>query len=142
VLGAWGENSLFFEPIGRRQGTVRVHVQSKDNAPVPSFRLRIESEGPPHALTVVRLLVEEEEDASDGSEADELVYQAVATLPPVPATKVATGKPGVAPKAVAGAISKSEKTVKRALDRLLDAGRVCVTGQTVRQGKLYVVKMP
>jgi Bifunctional DNA primase/polymerase, N-terminal/AAA domain len=33
VLGAWGECSLFLEPIGRKQGAVRVEVQSKDAAP-------------------------------------------------------------------------------------------------------------
>jgi hypothetical protein len=135
VLGAWGENSLFFEPIGRKQGTVRVEVQSKDGAPVPGFRLRLESEGPRHAPTVVRLVVEE--DAADGSEADEAVFQAVATLPPALA---AEGAPGVGPGAIAAAVKKSEKTVKRSLDRLLDAGRVVVTGRTVRLGKLYAVK--
>lgn len=46
VLGAWGECSLFFEPIGRKQGAVRVEVQTKDGAPVPAFRLAIHAEGP------------------------------------------------------------------------------------------------
>src|SRR4030095_13324755 len=44
ALGAGAENSLFFEPIGRKQGLVRVEVQSKDGAPVPPFRLAITTE--------------------------------------------------------------------------------------------------
>jgi RecA-family ATPase len=37
-LGAWGENSLFFEPVGRRQGgPVKVEVQTKDGPGVPAF---------------------------------------------------------------------------------------------------------
>jgi hypothetical protein len=75
VLGAWGENSLFFEPVGRKQGHVRVEVQSKDSAPVPGFRLKVESEGPTHAPTLVRLVVEEE--PQDRSGVDEVIYQAV-----------------------------------------------------------------
>jgi hypothetical protein len=59
VLGAWGENSLFFEPIGRKQGAVRVEVQSKDGAPAAGFRLTLEAEGPAHAPTLIRLIAEE-----------------------------------------------------------------------------------
>ena len=52
----------------------------------------------------------------------------------------ADGGPGVAPATIASALKKSEKTIKRSLDRLLDADRVVVTGRTVRQGRLYAVK--
>src|SRR5262249_45598369 len=41
VLGAWAENSLFFEPVGRKQGLVKVEVQTKDGPPQPPFRLVI-----------------------------------------------------------------------------------------------------
>lgn len=46
-LGAWGENSLFFAPIGKKAGQVKIEVQGKDLPPAPAFRLIIESEGPP-----------------------------------------------------------------------------------------------
>jgi hypothetical protein len=82
----------------------------------------------------VRLILEEE--PSDASEIDETVAQAVATLP---VSIAAHGTPGVAPGTIADTLKKSDKTIKRALDRLLDAGRVVVTGRTVRQGKLYKV---
>jgi hypothetical protein len=134
VLGAWAEQSLFFEPVGRTQGVVKVNVQSKDGAPVSPFSLKIESEGPRHAPTVIRLLAE---DVKDTSESDEAVHQAVATLEASPA---AHGSPGVAPARIALALKRSEKTIKRSLDRLLDADRVVVTGKTVKQGKLYAVK--
>lgn len=133
VLGAWGENSLFFEPIGRKQGAVRVEVQSKDGAPTPGFRLRLESEGPSHAPTLVRLIAEEEKADDD---ADELVYQAIATLPPVEAV---AGRPGVPVKAIIEATKKSDKTVRRALDNLLSVGRCLVTGTMSRKTKLYAV---
>jgi hypothetical protein len=100
VLGAWGENSLFFEPIGRKQGAVRVEVQSKDGAPVPGFTLTIESEGPKHAPTVVRLVATED---ADPHAADELIFQAVATLPKQAAVK---GEPGVSKQALIDATKR------------------------------------
>ncbi len=136
VLGAWGENSLFFEPIGRKAGAaVRVEVQSKDGAAVPAVRLRIESEGPPQAPTCVRLIAEDDE--ADGSETDEQVFQAVATLPPEPAH---TGTAGVTVVALAAAVKKSDKTVRGSLTRLCAAERCLETGKTSKQAKLYGVK--
>ena len=44
----WGECSMFFEPVGRTQGAVRVVVQTKDGPPAPPFLLRFVSEGPDH----------------------------------------------------------------------------------------------
>jgi hypothetical protein len=133
VLGAWGENSLFFEPIGRKAGAVRVEVQSKDGAPVPPFRLRLEAEGPAHAPTLVRLVAED--DAAD-SGIDDLVAQAVATLPPAPAV---SGQSGVTVKALAEALKKSDKTIREALKRLLSAGRCLEVGTASRGLKLYGV---
>ena len=133
ILGAWAENSLFFEPIGRKQGAVKVEVQSKDGAPVPGFRLRLETEGPAHNPTVVRLTVESDDHAS---EAEETVYQAVASLPP---TAALTGKPGVSIAAIIAATKKSDKTVRRALDALLATERCLVTGTMTKQAKLYAV---
>ncbi len=134
VLGAWGDNSLFFEPIGRKTGAVRVEVQSKDGAPVPAFRLRLESEGPAHAPILVRLFAED--DASE-SGVDDVVAVAVATLPTTPAV---TGRPGVTVKALAEGIKKSDKTVREALKRLMAAGRCLEVGTASRGLKLYGVE--
>jgi AAA domain len=133
VLGAWAENSLFFEPIGRKQGLVRVEVQSKDGAPVPPFRLAITTEGPRHAPTVVRITAEEDR---VGDESDELVFQAVATLPKETAL---AGQPGVSVTAVAMALKKSPKTIRRALKRLQDVERVVVIGQAAKGKDLFAV---
>jgi hypothetical protein len=136
VLGAWAEASLFFEPIGRKQGAVRVGVQTKDGAPVPSFRLVIEGEGPHHEPTSLKLTAEDDEQKSKDSEVDELVYQAIATLP---RTEALAGKPGVLLKDVIGAVKRSDKTVRRAVDRLTDAGRCLVTGNATKRAALYGV---
>jgi len=133
VLGAWGENSLFFEPIGRKQGAVRVEIQTKDGAPAPGFTLKIESEGPNHAPTLVRLVAQEDADPHD---ADELVFQAVATLPK---QEPVTGQPGVSFKAVKDALKRGDKTIRRALDRLCADERCLVTGTATKQAKLYGV---
>ena len=136
VLGAWGENSLFFEPIGRKQGAVRVEVQSKDGAPLPGFRLVFETEGPKHAPTLVRLKAEE--DRSD-EDADDVVLQAVATLPK---TEALAGKSGVAVQALVAALKRGDKTIRRALKRLGDGGRLEVVGQAAKGKDLYAVTTP
>jgi hypothetical protein len=133
VLGAWGENSLFFEPIGRKQGAVRVEVQSKDGAPVPGFTLTIESEGPSQTPTLVRLVAE---DAVDPHAEDDRVFHAVATLPKQPAVK---DDPGVSIKQLIDALKLSESTVRRALKHLLADHRCLVTGTMTKQAKLYGV---
>src|SRR4029453_16257039 len=46
VLGAWGENSLFFEPVGRSGGGVKLEIQVKDMPPSPPLKFVIEAEGP------------------------------------------------------------------------------------------------
>jgi AAA domain-containing protein len=133
VLGAWGENSLFFEPVGRKQGAVRIEVQTKDNAPVPGFTLTIESEGPPHAPDLVRLVAKEE---VDPHAADEVVFQAVAALPKQDAVK---GAPGVSLDALIAATKLGNSTVRRALKNLIDLDRCLVTGTMSKQAKLYGV---
>jgi AAA domain-containing protein/primase-like protein len=133
VLGAWGENSLFFEPVGRKQGAVRVEVQSKDGAPVPGFTLTIESEGSSHVPDLVRLVAKHDVDPND---VDEIVYQAVATLPKQDAV---LGAPGVPFKTIKDAVKKGDKTVRRSLDRLVASERCLVTGTMTKQAKLYAV---
>ena len=135
VLGAWAEQSLFFEPTSRKPGApVVVTVQSKDAAPVPGFTLRIESEGPAHTPTLYRLVAEDQKTADD---ADERVYQAVASLPALPAL---AGRPGVPIADIVTAVKRSDKTVRRSLGRLMDAERVLVTGQVSRRRDLYGVR--
>jgi hypothetical protein len=133
VLGAWGECSLFFEPVGRKQGAVRVEVQVKDGAPVPAFRLKLHAEGPSHAPTLVRLTVEDE---AESSSADDVLLQALATAPTVEAL---VGKPGVPIATLATLLKRSDKTIRRALKRLQDAHLVSVTGQASKQVALYAV---
>lgn len=133
VLGAWGENSLFFEPVGRKQGPVHVQVQSKDSAPVPGFTLTLESEGPAHAPSRIRLVATEE---VDPHAADEVVFQTVASGTTEPAYK---GDPGVSVQAAMKATKLSESTVRRALKNLLEVERCLVTGTTNKQAKLYGV---
>src|SRR5262249_9186802 len=134
VLGAWAENSLFFEPIGRKQGHVRVDVQMKDGGPVPPFMLKIEAEGPPHAPASVRLSADVE---PVRPEIDDLVFQAIATLPTVPAVK---DDPGVPVQAIAEALKKADKTIRRSIDRLEAADRILVSGYASRKKALYAVK--
>jgi hypothetical protein len=136
VLGAWGENSLFFEPVGRKQGPVHVQVQSKDSAPVPGFTLTLKSEGPAHAPTRIRLVATEE---VDPHAADEVVFQAVASGTKESAHK---GDPGVSVRAAMKATKLSESTVRRALSNLLEVERCLVTGTTNKQAKLYGVTPP
>jgi 5S rRNA maturation endonuclease (ribonuclease M5) len=136
VLGAWAENSLFFEPIGRKQGAVRVEAQTKDGAPIPPFRLVFESEGPRHAPTLVRLKAE---DDRSGEDVDDAVVHAVATLPKTEAIK---GSPGVSVQAIALALTKSDKTIRRSLKSLKDVERVVVTGKAAKGKELYGVPEP
>jgi hypothetical protein len=138
VLGAWAENSLFFEPVGRRGGEVTITVQNKDAAPVPSWALRIESEGPVHAPSLVRLHAEDLASTARSADAanDEAVYQAVATLPRREPVK-GQGAPGVPREDIERAMGKSSATVRRSLDRLQDAGRLLLTGKMSRGKKLY-----
>jgi hypothetical protein len=137
VLGAWAENSLFFEPIGRKQGAVKISVQCKDLPPSPDFTLRITFEGPAHDPVSVRLQVEEVAPAPAAAEVDELVYQAIATAPTVPAK---AGLAGVPVDSVATVVKKCDKTVRDSIRRLLDAERCLVVGFAAKQKKLYGVK--
>jgi hypothetical protein len=133
VLGAWGECSLFFEPVGRTQGAVRVAVQVKDGPPLPSFRLTLRADGPDHAPTRVTLSAEPEgEDAS----ADDVILQALAAAP---AADAITGRPGVPLATLVAVAKQSESTCRRALLRLVKAGTVEVVGHAAKGANLYGV---
>lgn len=132
VLGAWGECSIFFEPIGRKAGAVRVTVQCKDWAPLEPFRLVIQSTGPSATPETMTLLAETDR----GDDADERVIDAIATLPPV---SPLTGSPGVPKAALAESLKCSERTVQRSLTKLEGAGRISVTGYLSKKRPLYAV---
>jgi hypothetical protein len=136
VLGAWAENSVFLEPVGRKQGAVKVTIQCKDLPPAPEFTLRFTFEGPPHDPVSVRLVVDEITQAPGTAETDDLVFQAVATCP---AVAPVSGHPGVPLDALIAATKRSKATVRRALDRLIDARRVVLTGAMSNRTKLYGV---
>jgi hypothetical protein len=140
VLGAWAENSLYFEPVGRKGQGVTVTLQSKDAAPVAAWALRIEAEGPRHAPTEVRLHADYLASTASTADAatDEAIYEAVAALPPKAATK---GAPGVPREDVEQATGKSSATVRRGLDRLQDAGRILLTGTMSKGKKLYAISL-
>src|SRR5262249_47495889 len=95
--------------------------------------LTLESEGPAHAPTMVRLVAS---DQKTDSAIDDLVAQAVSTLPVV-APK--TGKPGVTVAAIVESLKKSDKTIREALKRLMAEERCLEVGTASRGLKLYGV---
>jgi hypothetical protein len=141
-LGAWGENSLFFEPIGKTEGTakrVKVVVQCKDGATVPAFALRLEAEGPAPAPTLLRLHAHDLSQASAADALKEQVFEAVQSLPPEEAK---SGHPGISRKAICQAVKKSSYPVRTAIQALVEEGRLIEIGKTSKQKKLYQVKAP
>jgi hypothetical protein len=138
-LGAWGECSLWFEPMGRKQGATRVEIQRKDGEPMPPFALRFESEGPAHAPTLVRLHVDEINIASKAEESKEKVFGALSSLTPVDVAVVKSGGAGVTVKQIAEFLKVDEKTVRRALDLLKDEKRCLDIGKMSKGKKLYTV---
>ena len=137
VLGAWAENSLFFEPIGRKQGAVRVEAQNKDGPPTPAFQLKIEAEGPMYAPTLLRLLAEDITDEKAAEKLKEAVFEAVATLPAIDPFE---GRPGVPLKAICEAVKKSDRPVRTALTALTDDERIVVAGKATKRRALYAVR--
>ena len=135
-LGAWGECSLWFEPLGRRQGVIRVAIQRKDGEPTPPFQLRFESEGPPAMPTLVRLHADELKTTSAAEEWKEKVFAALSTLPPV---ALPSGKAGVSVVQLAETLSCSDKTIRKALDLLIDEQRCLEIGKLSKGKKLYAV---
>ncbi len=72
-LGAWAEQSVYLEPVGRKGGGVSFEVQSKDAAPVPPLYLVIESEGPRHDPTLIRLKLVESDTTMKSPEQSDLI---------------------------------------------------------------------
>jgi hypothetical protein len=137
VLGAWGENSLFFEPIGRKQGAVRVHVQSKDRPPQAPFGLSITSEGPTEEPTLIRLVAADTPTGPPSEARTELVFQAVATLDKQVGV---AGKEGVSVSAIRKYLKlRSDKPARKGLEELEKEGRVSVADRTKHGAKLWAV---
>ena len=82
VLGAWAENSLFFEPIGRKQGAVKVEPQCKDLPPAPGSACGSTVKDRHTIRPLIRLYAEELSKGSAAEEWKERVYEAIATMPP------------------------------------------------------------
>jgi len=117
VLGAWGENSLFFEPVGRKSDAVKVDIQSKDLPPVEPFRLVFESEGPQHDPTFIRL------QAGDLTE-QKAVQQLTETLDALRAADQVPGtdgRLGATVDNVARILKKTASTTRRRLNQLKEA---------------------
>src|SRR5262249_39908811 len=119
VLGAWGENSLFFEPIGRTPGAVKIEVQSKDLPPVPAFRLLFEREGPRGGPSGGGSGAGARADTTAGAQNRQKVLQALQTLDRTPADE---GLGGVPVAAIARATKLSTKTVRGHLHALQEGG--------------------
>lgn len=135
-LGAWAENSLFFEPIGRTQGHVRVDVQTKDAPPAAAFQLKFESEGPPHDPDWVRLTAELIPDASGRTRTVDLVRQGLGAAPK---TEPSTGTDGVLVATLAASLKLSPRNTLNCLKDLEAAGEAACVGKGVRGAGLWAL---
>jgi hypothetical protein len=138
ALGAWAENSLFFEPIGKKHGAIKIEVQRKDGATVPAFGLRFEAEGPADDPTLIRLHAEDLSKASAADELKERVFGALGGN--LPRDEAVNGLPGVSIATLAAAVTRSHAPVRTAVSALVDEGRCVLVGLASKQKKLYAVK--
>ncbi|MDA2911568.1 AAA family ATPase [Nitrospiraceae bacterium AH_259_D15_M11_P09] len=136
VLGAWGENSLFFEPLGRKQGPVRVEIQSKDSPPQPAFQLTIRSEEEPGESPRIVLVAEDVSFETAAEKLKEQVFEAVASLAK---TEAQEGEPGILREDICKAVKRSDRPVRTALNGLQNEHRIKVVGKATRQRLLYDV---
>jgi hypothetical protein len=142
VLGAWGENSLFFEPLGRdARAVVKLDVQVKDAPPTAPLRLVIDSDGPTHDPTELRVRAVELAEAGTGTKNRESLLAALRTLTPVPADDL-LGAHGLPVDTLAKAVGLSEKTVKAHLKLLQGDQAARIVGHVLRQGSRGVTKAP
>lgn len=137
VLGAWAENSLFFEPQGRKQGAaVKVDIQMKDGAPEPAFILKMTAQGPRHAPTSMVLTAEE---ISEKAPAEEFRDQVIAALDDLPKTEAKVGQPGVSIPSLMAALKRSETTIRRTIKDLIKKGVVDVVGTIGKKADVYAL---
>jgi hypothetical protein len=129
VLGAWAENSIFFEPTSRKSGApAAIDIQLKDGAPLPRFQMRIVEEG-----TAVRLVMDEV--GGERTDATERVFEALATLGPCDEPR--DGHPGASVASLVTRLKCSEVTIRRALKALKDDGRANVVGHAAKGKALW-----
>lgn len=123
VLGAWTEQAVYLEPIGRKGGGTSFDVQQKDGAAGSTMRLTWESEGPPHDPTWVRLVLSEMKAEQRAIEQlAERVLQLVQTLPHEPAKDGAGVSVGAIVEALKGTGGGSPARVRAALRFLVEKG--------------------
>lgn len=139
-LSAWAENSLFFEPIGKKAGQVKLEIQGKDAPPSSAFRLLIESDGPMEDPDAIRLRVEELKTTSPGEEWKERVYEALMTLSPDESLSPKEGRAGISVKQLMDALRCSDKTIRNAIELLKEQDRCLEIGTLSKGAKLYEVK--
>lgn len=138
VLSAWGEDSIFFEPIGRNQTGSRLTLQRKDSGASGQYTLTIQPEGPVEEPTIIRLQADEVSTEPAAEQLKERVCEAIGTLP---VTQPLEGKPGVTLKAVQGALKrKSSKPIREALRALEQEKRICKVGRGEHNADLWIVQ--
>ncbi len=139
VLGAWGEQSVFLEPVGRKGAGVSFDVQAKDAAAGTTLRLRWESEGPAHDPRWVRLHLDDPKpDQAPGEKYADQVEALLATLPAEPSPYGA----GVTVKALAEAIRKSDRVVRNTLAFLIKNGRCAANPSPANKLRRYFCAAP
>jgi len=138
VLGAWTEQAVYLEPIGRKGGGTSFDVQQKDGAAGSTLRLSWESEGPAHDPVWVRLKLDEIKPQQAAAEAlAEQVLQLLQTLPAEPSPYGAGVSIPTLVAALKGAKGSSESGVKRALKILVDKGLCEPNASRGTKGRRY-----
>ncbi|WP_413935150.1 AAA family ATPase [Nitrospira sp. BLG_1] len=138
VLGAWGEDSLFFEPISRNQAGARLSLQRKDSGATGQYTMTIESEGPAHEPTSIRLRVDDVSAEPAAEQLKERVYEAITTLP---TTEPLQGKAGVTLKSIQQHLKrKSDKPIREALRALHAEEQITKVGQGEHNADLWAVQ--
>lgn len=121
VLGAWAEQSVYLEPIGRKGKGVSFTIQSKDLPPGGPMAFKVESEGPRHDPIRIFLTVEDQEIEQGTKERNpDKVLKALETVKHTPSPDGA----GATLDALAEETKLSKDATKRALVALRREGLV------------------
>ena len=137
VLSAWGEDSLFFEPISRNMPGARLSLQRKDSGATARYTLSIESEGPEHAPTMIRLRADEVSVEPAAEHLKEQIYSAITTLP---TTEPLQGNAGVSLKTIQARLNRrSAKPIREALHALHTEERITKVGRGEHNADLWAV---
>ena len=139
VLGAWTEQAVYLEPIGRKGGGTSFDVQQKDGAAGSTLRLSWESEGPAHDPVWVRLKLDDMKPNQAAAEAlAEQVLQLIQTLPAEPSPYGAGVSIPTLVQTLKGIKGASESGVKRALKILVDKGLCEPNASRGTKGRRYI----